>query len=237
MDSPVLIRPRRRKGEPDLPKTAVLALIREDLEFLKALAGKTERVKVRDFFKVHLADEGRLCLAGPALGAPQAVMVAEKLFALGVERLLFTGWAGSLRPEIKIGDLLLIKGALSEEGTSNHYPLEEEPRSNHGLRESLLTQARKQGLELKPGRIWTTDAIYRETREKVESYARQGLSAVDMETSALLTVAAFRGKAAAGLMIISDELGSGKWKPGFKSDRFQKARIDAAGLLLRSAQG
>ncbi len=236
MNTPVLINPRRLSGEPFLPKTAVLGLTRQDLDLLGESAGEAEPAKVRDFFKVLLPKTGGFALAGPALGAPQAVMVAEKLFALGVERLIFLGWAGSLRPELKIGDLLLVEGASCEEGTSAHYPLEGEPRPDRATAELLLKSARRLDLTLKPGRVWTTDAIYRETREKVEDYRRQGLSAVEMETSALLTVAAFRQKAAAGVLVVSDELCSGKWNPGFDSEKFNQARENAAELVLRAAR-
>lgn len=235
MDDPALINPRRLRGEPELPRTAVLGLIREDLELLREAAGETEKAGVRDFFKVHLAPEGRFCLAGPALGAPQAVMVAEKLFALGVENLLFLGLAGSLGPGLRTGDLLLLRGALSEEGVSAHYPLESEARPDPGLNRALEARARRSGVGLKAGRIWTTDAPYRETWSKVEKYGGQGIAAVDMESSALLAVAAFRGRAATGLMSISDELFSGTWKPGFKEEALHKARKTAAGLMIRTA--
>ena len=128
MNTRVIINPRRLRGEPLLPRTAVLGLTKQDLDLMLDLAGETEPARVRDFFKVSLAGDKAYSLTGPALGAPQAVMIAEKLFALGVERLIFLGWAGSLRPELNIGDIVLAEGAFSEEGTSVHYPLEEEPR-------------------------------------------------------------------------------------------------------------
>ena len=207
-----------------------------DLELLGEAAGKTKPARVRDFFRVELAQDGRFCLAGPALGAPQAVMAAEKLFALGVRNLLFLGWAGSLVKELGIGDLLLVEGALSEEGTSAHYPLEAEPGPDPELNRLVRDRAEESGVGLKTGRIWTTDAIYRETRSKVEGHAARGIGAVDMESSALFAVAAFRGRAAAGLMTVSDELFSGTWKSGFKEEALQKARRTAAGLMVRAAR-
>ncbi len=63
-----------------------------------------------------------LALVGPMLGAPQAVLVLEKLIALGVTEVMAVGWCGSLQPDVKIGDLVLPTGAFSEEGTSPHLP-------------------------------------------------------------------------------------------------------------------
>ena len=76
------------------------------------------------------------------------------------------------------------------------------------------------------GGVWTTDAPFRETREKVAQYSDQGVLAVDMETSAVMTVARFRELRWAGLMVVSDELWGEKWNPGFSSKEL------AAGLDL-----
>ena len=75
-----------------------------------------------------------ITLAGPAPGAPYAVMVLEKLIALGVQTVVALGWCGSLKPEVRIGDLIIPESAHSEEGTSGHYPLiEPEPQPAAGL--------------------------------------------------------------------------------------------------------
>ena len=46
-------------------------------------------------------------IAGPAIGAPMAVMTMEKLIALGARRIFLFGWCGSMRDSLGIGDLLL----------------------------------------------------------------------------------------------------------------------------------
>ena len=51
-----------------------------------------------------------------------------------------------------------------------------------------------------------------------------GVGAVDMEFSALCTVASLRQVACAGLFVVSDELWGDTWKPGFSSHRFRKSK-------------
>ena len=78
-------------------------------------------------------------------------------------------------------------------------------------------------LPARSGDVWTTDALFRETRAKAQRYGRKGLLAVEMELSALLTVAAFRKVRLGGLMVISDELAGPRWKSGFLDPAFWQA--------------
>jgi nucleoside recognition membrane protein YjiH len=59
-----------------------------------------------------------------------------------------------------------------------------------------------------------------------------------MEFAALAAVASFRGAKVAGLLVVSDELFAGKWKPGFLAPSFRLAlrRGLAALLRLRAAR-
>ena len=81
------------------------------------------------------------------------------------------------------------------------------------------------------GAIWTTDAIYRETSEKVKYFQREDAICVEMEISALFTVAKFRGVDLAAMAVVSDELASFKWRPGFKMDAFKHGRETACMVI------
>ncbi|MBU0484239.1 MAG: nucleoside phosphorylase [Proteobacteria bacterium] len=160
--------------------------------------------------------------AGPAVGAAMAVLALEKLIALGARQILIYGWCGSLSPDLKIGDLLVPFEGISEEGTSPHYPLAEKAQVNVDIRYDLITMLSEKGYAALEGSVWTTDALYRETREKVALYADQGVRGVDMEFTALLTVAAYRGVDLSAVMLVSDELWHADWRPGFKDGSFRK---------------
>ncbi|MGV8074774.1 MAG: nucleoside phosphorylase [Syntrophobacteraceae bacterium] len=174
-------------------------------------------------------------IAGPMLGAPQTVMVLEKLIALGVSDIVAVGWCGSLLDNVRIGDVVLPTGAVSEEGTSRHYPI---PTDRPGPSEALLKPLResfqKELLTVHEGKVWSTDAPYRETIGKVLNYKQAGILAVDMETSALLTVARFRNIRLAVALIVSDSLSDLTWKHGFKEIRFQQTRTKLAELTLKA---
>jgi nucleoside phosphorylase len=98
-------------------------------------------------------------------------------------------------------------------------------------------QCREKNFRFAAGKVWTTDALFRETRKKVGRYSAKGLLAVDMEMSALLTVAAYRKVPLGGLMVVSDELGTLKWKTGFLNPLFWCASKKAAQMVIEVSQG
>jgi uridine phosphorylase len=232
-----IIRPRRGKGEPLLGPDAIMVAIPSDLMFMVDLT-HAERVVPRSLspFKLFIAKRGNnspLALAGPLLGAPQGVMVMEKLIALGAKRLWVLGWCGSLQPHLLIGDIVIPTSALCEEGTSAHYSVDGEKKQTSPLLNKRLEEAlAKADLPFKKGPVWTTDAIYRETEKKVLAYGKRGLLAVEMEMSALITVAAYRSVEIAGLLLVSDELFSLNWHNGVGSQTLKKMCKDASHLLL-----
>jgi uridine phosphorylase len=194
----------------------------------------------RHSHKIYLTDvhigsfEGSaVALAGPMLGAPQTVLVLEKMIALGCKKVVAVGWCGSLQSEVVIGDVVLPSGAISEEGTSAHYPGTEcfpSPELVNLLKAALSST----GATIREGIVWTTDAPFRETCAKVTAFQSQGVLAVDMETSALFSVARFRGVDLAAVLIVSDDLSSLKWVHGFRDAAFHESRKRVINPILKS---
>ncbi len=236
-----IIRPAKGKKDPYIERDAIMVMIPSELQFL-AQASKAEELSFSDMNLYHLyrANKGTrqtpFILAGPFLGAPQAVIAMEKLIVLGAKRIWVLGWCGSLQPDLTIGHLIIPTGALSEEGTSNHYPVSNRlPESTTALNRMLEEALIQESLPFSSGPVWTTDALYRETPDKVKTYQDQGILAVEMEISALMTVAIYRSIAMAGLLVVSDELFQLKWRPGFSNSLLKKSSRAAGKVLLRLA--
>ena len=233
-----IIEPTRVRGEPQLPPVGILAVNPTDHQFfINKLV--TKEMKKYFLFNSNLHSDGKIFVAGPSVGAPMAVLNLEKLIALGAETIILYGWCGSLNPNLRAMDLFLPSWAKSEEGTSSHYMIEggTEAERNKICQASLESWLTSQGNQFCSGPIWTTDAPYRETYEKVEKYKREGIMAVDMEYSALCSVAAYRRVQFASLMFVSDELWRKPWRPMFKYKEFRiKSGEVLAGLceLLRN---
>jgi uridine phosphorylase len=232
-----IIQPRRGKGDPHLGPDLLMIMIPRELEFLAEETGAQKTVftnmRIHDLYRTQREEAAPVTLAGPFIGAPHAVMGMEKLIAMGAQRILVLGWCGSLQHFLNIGDLVIPTHAVSEEGTSQHYPTaSRNPASDEDLNGLLETVLEEQKTPFTKGPIWTTDAIYRETPEKVKAFQQQNILAVEMEISALLAVASFRSVQMAALLVVSDELSQLKWVPGFSSTRLKERSRQAALLLL-----
>lgn len=232
--SKAVIDPARGKGEPVLPPVGIFCLNPREAALADSLSRK--RGGRRHFlFNSNLyvlPGDQDFFVAGPAVGAPMAVMTAEKLIALGARSLLVLGWCGAINQKLAIGDLFLPLDAVSEEGTSSHYPLHRRAEVSSRLLSALAGHFSGHGIKLHKGTVWTTDAPYRETRDKVEQFSSRGVFAVEMEFSALNTLAAFRGVELAGIYLVSDELFHESWKPGFMSKKFKQASAGVFAALL-----
>lgn len=173
-------------------------------------------------------------IVGPFAGAPYAAMILETLVACGVKTVVFFGWCGAVSPQVEIGDIVLPDRAIIDEGTSRHYrPAtgDDGCRAIDGYAEpsGCVFERLRKGLEAErlkfhEGTIWSTDAIFRETPEKVKYYQKKDVLAVDMELSALFTIGRFHGIAVGGILVVSDSVAGYTWRPGFKDPRFKTAR-------------
>jgi uridine phosphorylase len=236
--SPALINPEREVGEEAVAARVVMVCTRPDYQLLSRLVGAKQ--PPRHFWNCAVRSgiwtRRGITVAGPALGAPYAAMVLEKLIALGVKAVVVLGWCGSLSPSAKIGSLVLPLMAVGGDGTSPHYRLDDHDLLPHaGLSRSLqhlLSAGSDAGVPWQAGPVWTTDAFYRETVEAVRRYQSQGVLAVDLEMAALYAVGRFRGVAVAGLLAVSDELFTLTWRPGQRSGRLRQAREVAARAAL-----
>ena len=227
--SDTVITPRREKGDPQLPITGILSLNPSDCPTMQALA-KEHGLRRHFLFNAQLYCNEQFFVAGPAVGAPMAALCLEKLIALGAQRIVVYGWCGSLSTKLRIGDLFLPSSGLCEEGTSTHYPVSQPWAGS--LHTELGNRLQQAGVQPSLGPIWTTDALYRETWDKVESYAGKGIMAVDMECTALHSVAAFRGVRLGAALLVSDELFDGQWRPGFSRPQFRKQSRHLLRLLI-----
>ncbi len=69
------------------------------------------------------------------------------------------------------------------------------------------------------GLTWTTDAIFRETADRVEHRKKEGAKIVEMEQSGCIAVAKFRGFDYGALIYGGDDVSSEEW-----SDRSWRSR-------------
>jgi len=231
-----IVNPAKPKNASDLGPVAVMAATRTDLfslcEVFNFDKNDFYRLMTSRLYVDRLQPEG-VSVTGPFVGAPYAVMLLETLIAWGVLKIIFLGWCGAVSEKVKIGDIILPTSAVIDEGTSVHYGPEDTgiSRASSSLVSMIRQVLNQNKIDFQTGPIWTTDAVYRETRQLVKRHQQDGTLAVDMELSALCSVAQFRGVALAGILVVSDELSSLDWRPGFKDKRFVQGRRIACSVV------
>ena len=239
LDNESIVPPHGARKGHELGSVAVMVSCKPDLKLIKSKIANTE---VSPFFtsSLMIIEEGRACITGPFIGAPYAAMLLESLIAKGVDKIIFIGWCGSMTDKLNIGDIILPYKTIVDEGTSANYKIldKKTPVSIPDLKlmDKLSRHLRSSGNDFKKTTIWTTDAIYRETKKKIAYYKELGAHAVEMECSALFSVAQFRKVSIAGVLVVSDSVASKDWDPGFRNKRFKQARKTACDCVMTFAQ-
>ena len=188
----------------------------------------TQPIMMLDDFDAKVAVAGDF-----GIGAPAAVAVFENMVASGVKKIVSVGTAGSLQPDLKVGDMVVCDRAIRDEGTSFHYlPPEKYSSADPELTTLLAASLKRHNTPFRVGTTWTTDAPYRETKAEVLHYQQEGVLCVDMEASALFAVARCRNVKTASLFVVSDSLANLSWVPGF---HFKSVRSSLMALIGTAA--
>ena len=147
-------------------------------------------------------------------GAPASVVGEEAVIALGAKKLIYFGSCGVLDNRINSSEIIVPTHAIRDEGTSYHYLREsEEIELNRENTDILIKVLEKLEIPYFIGKTWTTDAIFRETRNKFDKRKEQGSIVVEMECSALAAVAQFRDVSFAQFLYSADNLDADQWDP------------------------
>jgi uridine phosphorylase len=225
-----------RASETRLPRRLILVFGGDDLRAFSRMIGGKRKRWYRDLVVGRFRDRP-VAVVRAIVGAPGTTFAVEDLGTLGVRKVVNFGACGSLRPNLRIGSYVVPSRAYSDEGTSRHYTRRRWSNPDTVLRRRLVSACERHGLPTRSGGVWTTDAPYRESRRKVRDLSAKGIVAVDMETSAVYTVARHRGMRAASLFVVSDELTGEDWRPGFQDPAFVKAQRRVRIAVLESVTG
>ncbi|UCC95867.1 MAG: hypothetical protein JSW40_03740 [Candidatus Omnitrophota bacterium] len=162
--------------------------------------------------------------------APDSAFVTELLCVGGIDALIRLGSCGALREDISIGDYILATHIIRGDGATRYYVKDDFKNSVSDNLSSKLQAIFEPLGKIHRGGVWTTDALFRETKDIVNSYIERGAIAVDMVTSPFVTVANLYGKKAAAILAVSDNLITGSL--GFADFRFFEAEMKMADVIF-----
>jgi uridine phosphorylase len=165
--------------------------------------------------------------------AADTAITTELLCAGGVEALIRIGSCGALHKKIKVGDLIVATGAIRGDGTTPYYvPKSFSTVSHPEIIRALMEAGKSLKVRVHLGWVYTTDALFQETPDLIDELGQRGIAAIDMVTSAFLTVAQVRNKRAGAILAVSDECYSGRM--GFRHPRFRKSEERMVEVALKA---
>lgn len=223
------------------PETVVLTFEEKSLQALQS--GWNARVAAtlrggRNIPVYALRHNGReLAVCQSIIGGAGTAGLLEEALALGAKKVLIYGSCGVLDAELAAGHFILPTQAYRDEGISYHYL----PPADYV---DIPTTARlgeifdELNLPYVKGRVWTTDAIYRETRANMEKRKADGCLAVDMECASTMAVGQFRGVPVYQFLYAEDSLDGEAWDartwgavPASDYEKYLRVALEVASRL------
>lgn len=211
------IEPSKVIARRDVPEHCVICFFKEVLD--EVVATHTAKIIVENKWEdgthpvYEIVHNGqRLAFFHPGIGAPLSAGLLEEVIAFGCNKFMVCGGAGSLRKEITLGNLIVVSGAVRDEGVSYHYlPPGREVSANPVALQALVRTLENHNVPHHVGKTWTTDAPYRETPIKIARRREEGCLAVEMESAALMAVAQFRDVILGQVIYGGDDLSGTDW--------------------------
>jgi purine-nucleoside phosphorylase len=145
------------------------------------------------------------------MGMPSTAIYGQELINLGAKRLIRVGTCGAFQQDINIGDVIIAMSASTDSSMNDHIFNHKDfaPTANFNLLEKAVTIARAKNLDVKVGNILSSDSFYNTNPDHWKRWAEYGVLAVEMETSALYTLAAKNNIDALTILTVSDSLVTG----------------------------
>lgn len=136
------------------------------------------------------------------IGGSSAGICIEELSHIGIQAMIRIGSCGALQKEINIGDLVLVNGAVRDDGASQAYiDLRYPAVPDTVLLAACIESAREAGFKYHVGLVHSHESFYIDENEEQQAYwSKRGILGADMETAALFTIGRLRGIKTASIL-------------------------------------
>lgn len=146
------------------------------------------------------------------VGCPACAGNLDLFNAMGINKVMFCGGGGVLDKNIEVGQILVVDGAIRDEGFSYHYI---EPSryiyTDKKVTDKIVKYLDEKDISYLRGITWTTDALFREREDRIEHRKKEGAKIVEMEQSGCIAVAQYRGFDYGALIYGGDDVSQEEW--------------------------
>ncbi|MCM3611015.1 purine-nucleoside phosphorylase [Planococcus sp. MERTA32b] len=169
--------------------------------------------EVRNMFGYTGTYKGkRISVQGTGMGVPSiSIYTTELMNEYDVKKLIRVGTCGSIHKDVKVRDVILAQSASTDSNMNSIIfgNVSYAPTADFGLLLNAYNAGVEKGLNLRVGNVFTEDVFYNDHAEH-EKWAQYGVLALEMESSALYTLAAKFGAQALSILTVSDHLLTGE---------------------------
>lgn len=151
----------------------------------------------------------RISVQGTGMGVPSiSIYVNELIREYGVRNLMRVGTCGAMQEHVHVRDVILAQATCTDSSvnrlTFGGYDFS--PIASFALLKKAYEQAAVKGIKPHVGNIFCSDTFYRDDTSVVEKLMAHGILGVEMESTALYTLAAKYGVNALTILTVSDHL-------------------------------
>lgn len=156
----------------------------------------------------------RVSVQGTGMGVPSiSIYVNELIQSYDVKKLIRVGTCGAIQKDVNVRDVILAQGATTDSQMNRliFNGIDYAPIADFELLKNAYDAGVDKGLELRVGNVFTSDTFYRDNAQQVnELLAKYQVLAIEMESTALYTLAAKYGRQALSILTVSDHILTGE---------------------------
>jgi purine-nucleoside phosphorylase len=174
---------------------------------------------------------------GSGMGQPSMAIYATELFReYDVQSIVRVGSCGGLAERVALRDVVIASGACTD-SSMNHVRfegLDYAPVADFGLLAASVAAAGSRD-DVHVGLIFSTDSFYAARPELMTRMVEHGVLAIEMEASALYTIAAGHGRRALAICTVADHVVTGEETTSGERERTFGDMVEialAAGLAV-----
>ncbi|MFJ5624496.1 purine-nucleoside phosphorylase [Peribacillus loiseleuriae] len=146
---------------------------------------------------------------GTGMGNPtMSIYGTELINDYGVKKLVRIGTCGAMQKELNIRDIILAQAVSSDSNLTEKifHGCNYSPTADFSLLMKAYQQAQSKKVNVFVGNIYNSDEFYRETLDRLHKFMEFGVLAVEMESTALYTLAAKYGVKALSILTVGSHL-------------------------------
>jgi purine-nucleoside phosphorylase len=150
---------------------------------------------------------------GSGMGQPSLAIYVNELFTdYDVQSVVRVGSCGALTENLAIRDVVIGSGACTDSSMNRitFEGLDYAPVADFGLLRAAVEAAEARGLDVRVGLLFSGDSFYASRPELTRRMVGYGVLAIEMEASALYTLAAKHGRKALAICTVSDHIVTGE---------------------------